>query len=425
MSINSNNKSPYNFLVDKWDNKYDSIICNPPYNKFQVLDDREYIFSDIEKHLKIKISGYCNQYVLFLMKCIYLLNNNGRLAFIVPNEFLNTGYGTCVKKYLLDNKCLQAIISFDNNVSVFDKALTTCCILLIEKTNNKDVLFSKLTSPEELDYYDKNNCKIISYHDLDPKTKWGKYFENDNVSYKNLIHLSNVAKVKRGIATGSNEFFILNESKRKELKLTISNLNFCASKCSDFKSPIFNEIELNKMIKNDKNIYLFDGSKNQSISSKKYIEYGERIGVNKKFLTSHRNPWYSCENKAPSPIWINVFSRNHLKVVRNKVNILNLTTFHSVYMNNGFDDLVDILFCYLLTPVGQEILYLNKRQYGDGLDKFEPNDLNNAQILNLSIISEEDKTEILKIYGSLNETKAFDVYLEALNKIFLKYLKSN
>lgn len=38
-------------------------------------------------------------------------------------------------------------------------------------------------------------------------------------------------------------------------------------------------------------------------------------------------------------------------------------------------------FANLLTPIGHEHLCINKRDYGNGLNKFEPNDLNNALIL--------------------------------------------
>ena len=113
------------YLKNEWDLKFDAIICNPPYNRFQMIDDRKYILDNFNKRLGIKISGYTNQYILFLLKSIYQLNDYGRLAYIVPNEFLNSGYGNKIKKFLIDHKLLYAIINFDNHMSIFDNALTT------------------------------------------------------------------------------------------------------------------------------------------------------------------------------------------------------------------------------------------------------------------------------------------------------------
>ncbi len=66
--------------------------------------------------------------------------------------------------------------------------------------------------------------------------------------------------------------------------------------------------------------------------------------------------------------------------------------------NSGisFKQKVDLLMAYLLTDIAKEIFNDEKREYGDGLDKFEPNDLNNAKIVNLDIIDEETESKILE-----------------------------
>ena len=84
-----------------------------------MIDGRKAIIENFNNRLGLKISGYTNQYILFLLKSIYQLNDNGRLAYIIPNEFLNCGYGYKVKKYLIENKLLYAIINFDSKLNIF------------------------------------------------------------------------------------------------------------------------------------------------------------------------------------------------------------------------------------------------------------------------------------------------------------------
>ena len=79
--------------------------------------------------------------------------------------------------------------------------------------------------------------------------------------------------------------------------------------------------------------------------------------------------------------------------------------------------LLHILFCYLLTPIAQKILKQYKREYGNGLDKFEPNDINNSKILDLRILSAEDVDKINSIYFEISNDKIDD-----LDAIFRKYL---
>lgn len=74
------------YMFNDWNNKYDGIICNPPYFKFHDYDNKT-ILNEIENRLKIKLNGFTNLYSLFLLKSIYQLNSNGRLAYIIPRSF--------------------------------------------------------------------------------------------------------------------------------------------------------------------------------------------------------------------------------------------------------------------------------------------------------------------------------------------------
>ena len=142
-------------------------------------------------------------------------------------------------------------------------------------------------------------------------------------------------------------------------------------------------------------------------------------------MTSHRTPWYQVENKDIAPIWLSVFSRGSMKVIRNTARIKNLTTFHGVYCNDDYSDFIDILFCYLLTPVAQELLRENKREYGDGLDKMEPNDINDASVLDFKIMSEMDRNRVSDIYLSIVANNDCEPYISELDSLFGKYINTN
>ena len=60
---------------------------------------------------------------------------------------------------------------------------------------------------------------------------------------------------------------------------------------------------------------------------------------------------------------------------------------------------IDILFAYLLTDVAREIFEDNRREYGNGLQKFEPNDLNKAMMLDLTLLDKKTENEIMKERG--------------------------
>jgi adenine-specific DNA-methyltransferase len=60
---------------------------------------------------------------------------------------------------------------------------------------------------------------------------------------------------------------------------------------------------------------------------------------------------------------------------------------------------IDLLFAYLLTDTAKQIFEDNSRQYGNGLQKFEPNDLNKGMMLDLSILDLQTQEKILQLYN--------------------------
>ncbi len=425
------------YMFNDWNNKYDGIICNPPYFKFHDYDNKT-ILNEIENRLKIKLNGFTNLYTLFLLKSIYQINPNGRLAYIIPSEFLNSDYGKLVKSALIKNKVLRHIIVFDFEENVFDDALTTACILLCSNDkHSQNVKFSTIKKIDDLELiknyisdYPHNNIydSTFDINELEPEVKWRKYYQKQNgIRYKNLIPFSSVAKVVRGIATGANEYFTFSKSKANQYGIDEKYLIPCICKAMDVKDNFFTTDNFHSLVNGDRQTFLLNaiGSKDENVL--KYLELGEKSGIDKKYLTACRTPWYSLENRPPSPIWVSVFNRNGLKFIRNEANISNLTTFHCVYpvQNSLFDNVnIDVLFAYLLTDVAREIFEDNRREYGNGLQKFEPNDLNKAMMLDLTLLDKKTENKIIELYKKYRDSVINklpdDSFLVEINDILKK-----
>lgn len=413
------------YLFNDWNNKYDAIICNPPYFKFHDYENKKTL-EEIKKRLKINLSGFTNVYTLFLLKSIYQLEKDGRAAYILPSEFLNSDYGKLIKKYLIESNTLKHIVLFDFEENIFDDALTTSAIILLEKNNSTDkISFSNIKDFKALKAHP--NVPTLQYEaeKLNPDIKWRIYYtEQNSKKYKDLVPFRNVAKVVRGIATGANNYFIFNNSKAQEYKISDDYLLPCITKSKDVISPFFTKENFENLIKKDANIYLINAYTNETnINVSKYINIGEKNGINKSHLTSKRKPWYSLENRPPSPIWVGVFNRNGLKFIRNEANVSNLTTFHCIYPNSDllYKININLLFAYLLTDVANQIFSDNRREYGDGLKKFEPNDLNNALMLDLSKLDSETESEIINLYidyrNSVHNKEPNKKYINEINNI--------
>ena len=365
----------------KWEKRYGNIVCNPPYARFQKFEDRQEIFRKLETLLGKKISGYTNIASAFLIKSIFQLRKGGRLAYIMPLEFLNTGYGTVIKDFLTRNGHLYAIIKLDCEKDIFPDVTTTCGIILFDtSTKYSEVRFYSIKDVSNLarfeqvsDYVEK---KVV---ELKASNKWIPYFATDRVRPKvaDMVKINQFGRFSRGIATGANEFFVLSEADVNRFGLK-EHVVFCLSKSSQVVKSFFSNADLEVLRRTGAKVYLFSPSSSSPEEVRSYILKGENLQFHKRYLTQHRVPWYKTENRSPAPILFSVFSRGGYKVVRNTSGVLNLTCFHGFYPNLFGEDHVDSLFLYMASSAGRRVLSDSKRLYGGSLDKYEPNDLNEA-----------------------------------------------
>ena len=126
-------------------------------------------------------------------------------------------------------------------------------------------------------------------------------------------------------------------------------------------------------------MFLFDGQAASRGAVDRYIRLGEGSGFNDRYLTRVRKPWFALEKRAPGKIWVGVFSRGGVRFIWNDSDCISLTCFHVFQPSDIGKKYLPFIFLYLNSAAGRNFLEFEKREYGDGLTKFEPNDINKAQ----------------------------------------------
>ena len=403
------------FLRADWDEKFDAILCNPPYRKFRGLPDKEFLAAMVLQHTGISISRAANLYIFFLIKLIWQLADNGRAAVILPFEFLNADYGVPVKQLLLDQGILRKVLLLGESFQPFDEVITTACILCLERSPQTCVPeMIAVKSLEELTAI-AANFKIGDGAGLkvDQKThniptaaqKWHTPVHLAHGGESDpLVPLSTFGKVMRGIATGDNGFFMISEAQRVQIGLEMDCVLPCLAKSSFAPDLQFTEGDFSKLRDDQRPVWLVNLAGHEaSPGVQRYIEYAMERGTDQRYLTRKRSPWYALETRPPAPLLVTTFSRGQVRWVRNLAGVRNLTAFHGFYPHSGVD--LDLLCAYLVTPLAQDRLSHQRREYGNGLHKYEPNDLNQALVVDYRKIEEADKRLILELYGSLIEKK--------------------
>ncbi|MGK7943505.1 MAG: class I SAM-dependent DNA methyltransferase, partial [Microcystaceae cyanobacterium] len=288
---------------------FDAIICNPPYIRFQKFLQRHHILPKIEQQIGKKLGGYSNLSSVFLAKSLKQLNDQGRLAFIMPFEFFNTGYGKEIKKSLLDNYLLKQIVIFENEKDVFPDVTTTICMLLCENNRvDEPIKITRILTNKELETID--NLSQFYQHTVDRfnfpyNQKWTpiilSLFFKQEIPH-GFCQLSNYGKFTRGIATGANEFFALTQSKIEELNLDNNHVCKCITKSQLIRQSIFTNNDFMKLHIKDQPVYCLDITDAQTVAVSNYIRLGVQMKYHERYLTKHRKPWYRIEKRTPAPI---------------------------------------------------------------------------------------------------------------------------
>ena len=365
-----------------WGATHQAIVCNPPYLRFQHFLNREEVFATFQRRLGLRLSGYTNCASAFLLKSLSELAAGGRLAYLMPLEFLNTGYGTLVKEQLLQKGRLKALIRLEAEKEIFPDAITSLGIILVANDGQEEpVRFYSVNKVAELPGVLASVPKrTIPAAELSPAQKWLRYFDDapDHTAHPDLVPVSLYGSFSRGIATGANEFFVLSPSKARGLKLPSAVLSKCITRSALVQGSVFTAEDMERLEADDAEVLLLNVNGETSRPVREYLQHGEQQGFHKRYLTKMRRPWFKTEQRPPAPLLFGVFSRNKFKVVRNLSGALNLTCFHGFYPNLVGQEVVDQLFLYFQSQAARQILFQSMRRYGDGLDKFEPNDLNAA-----------------------------------------------
>lgn len=370
------------FLLDEVGVTPDAVICNPPYSRHHSIpeQDKRAIHDGLERRLGLKLSGLAGLHVLFLVRALELAAPDARLAFITPSDWLDVNYGRKVKEYLLERAHVEAMILIEPERLFFEGVLTTAAITLIRKgrTGGETALIrlnGDLPAPEDVIAVisrDRQGLPRESVR-LTASAKWAR----PRPRKRRGMRLGEVARIRRGIATGANGFFVLSERARRRVGIPTTQLAPCLASPKVIEG---NEVSAESLesLPEDVPRWLVDCRDGSEIERDtplgRYLRHGrDHLRVHEGYLASRRRPWYAQEVRASCPIVFSYFNRERPRFVRNRAGAVPLNNWLIVEPKPGIN--ADRLFETLTSVAFIERLADHSRVYGGGLWKLEPKEL--------------------------------------------------
>ena len=201
------------------DGGFDAVIGNPPYIRIQAL--KEFAPKEVEFY-KIKYQaaskGNYDIYVVFVERSLQLLNQRGKLGFILPHKFFNAKYGEPVREVITQGNHLAEIVHFGDE-QVFKNATTYTCLLFLEATARDEFTFRGVDDLDEWRLTKTAKEGAVSTSKASAK-EWGFIVGSASELYDRLtalpLTLKNVTdRIFQGIKTSADKIYIVEKHERR------------------------------------------------------------------------------------------------------------------------------------------------------------------------------------------------------------------
>ncbi|MBN2286772.1 MAG: class I SAM-dependent methyltransferase, partial [Tissierellales bacterium] len=387
------NSDFFHFIKDNQNKKYEVVIGNPPFIRYQNFpDEHRKVAIEMMQNLGLKPNKLTNIWVPFLVVSASLLNDNGKLAMVIPAELFQVKYAAETRIFLSQFFDRITIVTFKK--LVFEGIQQEVVLLLCEKkvSHGKGIRVIECESLEDLDKLDFVAINGSNVKPVDHSTeKWTKYFLNEEEilllrrikADQRIMACKEIFDTEVGLVTGRNEFFMMKEEQVKEWDLEDYTIPV-VSKSNQLKGITFSEIDFhdNSMAQKATHLFLppdvdFD---NLPEVCQKYIKYGEEQGFHEGYKTRIRKRWYITPSR-----WVpDAFALRQVgeypKIILNETGASSTDTIHRVRFKEGVDKrLAAVSFLNSLTFAFSEV---TGRSYGGGVMTFEPSETAEIQIPN-------------------------------------------
>jgi len=420
--------------VDKTD--FDAVVCNPPYTRHHELHPmyKERVARLVESESGLRVNRLSSLYLHFFMHSFSFLKEGGRAAFIMPSEWMESGYGKALREFLVKKAAIDAIILFNEDSMAFPGVLTRACITLVtkEKGTSKALLLRLKSWPsaemlleavceKKEGSYRWGHAKLVDAEILDASRRWTPLFEAaSEISLPGpVVKLGAIAKVSRGIATGANEFFTLSEAdvrrygiEREFLRPVVASARQLTKYLQGY---VLRESDWDYMRAKGEKVYLLwcfkgkDGLHGTNVL--RYIEEGERKGYNNRYLTRHRPVWYQVERRPPPDAFLVYMFRKGIRLTLNEFRALALNTLHCVYFKESVrEDMVKVkaVLAYLNSDLAFKLASNSLRIYGGGMYKLEPRDAETIPVIDPTRLREAQLETLASLFDELDQVARED-----------------
>lgn len=358
--------------------KFDLLICNPPYTRHHHIptERKKEMQAVVEWRCGRKISGLAGMHAWFLVLGAQWLKPDGIAAWLVPGECCKVGYAEEIRRFLVEDVQLLYVECFDpRHVQFYDALVSSMIVVFANRRprGNERVQF--------VVHDTETGGRRVGFTDIDALRRGNVWdFGSPRSAHRSgqYVRVGELFEVRRGIATGCNDFFVLDVQKAEAEKIEPEFLvpvlpppkKLSVEEITSTLDGFPTNVPFRLLIRCDAP---FEEVERRAPGLARYLETGRARGIPERYLCRRRAPWYRQEERPAAPLVCTYMARA-FRVVLNWSDATCLNTYLMLYPkyieSRGFEVTRE-----LRDPIRRALEHTAGRTYGGGLRKLEPAEL--------------------------------------------------
>ncbi|WP_143270190.1 hypothetical protein [Bradyrhizobium sp. Ghvi] len=360
--------------------RFDRIVANPPYIAIERLhpEIKSAALSTALDH-DVQITANGNAWYAFLCAAITLLKPNGSLCFLLPAawDFANyaaplrrsiSAYFSAVEIYRTKDPIFRAEDVQDGSIVLIARGRR-------QRQANGTTSRAEVASTDELINVLASPDRGETLHlQSDATTASGE-------DSHQRCRLGDLIAIRLGVVTGDTSYFLLTESRRRELGLPRSSVTPVLSRARHLVTSRMTKAQWEKLRNSDERVWLFTPTAQamKTPAVKAYLSYGRKGGCN---MTNHkistRRSWHKLSAPTNCDAFLSGMSTSLPWLSFREMAALTATnTLYTVkFVDRDLDEKRKIAIgMSMITSSARNQLRHRGRSYAAGLLKHEPCDL--------------------------------------------------
>ena len=371
--------------------RFNLVVCNPPYTRHHHLGARKKkeLAGKLTQQGNMQLSGLAGLYAHFMGLAHPWMSDGALAGWLVPSEFMDVNYGKGVRDYLTHRVTLLHIHRFNPETSQFPDALVSSAVVYFRNSPPPPGHTVRMTFGGNLEQPDLDGR--VPLDTLRAERKWSRHPEKEPGHEEAEVTLSDLFDIKRGIATGSNDFFVLTEQETQRRGIPRWALVPVLPGARRLKQDVVHRGQDGLPLLEER-LFLLDCNLDETTVARRspelarYLQEGKG-SVSETYLCSRRKPWYSQEKRPPAPFLCTYMGRTKkgigspFRFIMNNSAATALNVYLMMYpkepLANCIEEDVELKAATwrALQGIGAEDVMREGRVYGGGLRKVEPREL--------------------------------------------------